>query len=190
MTAKPELSQQHFDKLLNWLNKDRPHAAEKYESIRQRLIKIFVVRGSFQAEELADVVIERVTKKIFDIADSYQGDPSLYFYGVAQNVFLESLRVPKHEELPVSLTKNENINLDQESEKNLDCLETCLKELGKIEQKLILSYYQDEKRTKINNRKIIAEEYGISLEMLRIKAFRIREKLQKCLVKCVEKNNL
>ncbi len=190
MTTKPELGQQHFDKLLDWLNKDRILAAEKYESIRQRLVKIFVVRGSFHAEELADIVIERVTKKIFEVADSYQGDPALYFYGVAQNVFLESLRLPKHEELPLTLTNNENIVLDEESERNLNCLEVCLGELGKNEHQLILNYYQDEKRTKIDNRKIIAEAAGITQEVLRIRAFRIREKLEKCVIKCVGKNKL
>jgi RNA polymerase sigma factor (sigma-70 family) len=187
MRTKIELSQKNFDKLLSWLNEDDVLAAEKYESIRLRLIKIFVVRGSLISEELADEVIDRVTNKIFEIADSYQGEAALYFYGVAHNVFLESLRKPKLEELPIYLSATENINSDNNPDENLNCLIECLKKLDENQRKLILDYYENEKSTKISNRKLIAEEYGISLEILRTKAFRIRTTLQKCVLKCVEK---
>jgi RNA polymerase sigma factor (sigma-70 family) len=187
MTSNPEFRQNNFDKLLSWLNEDRILAAEKYETIRVRLIKIFVVRGSTQADELADDVIQRVTNKVFDIADSYEGDPSLYFYGVAQNVFLESLRKQKHEELPSILASKEKTQLDEISETKFDCLESCLTELDPNQRQLILNYYENEKKTKIDNRKLLAEKFGITLEILRIRAFRIRAVLQKCVLKCVAK---
>jgi DNA-directed RNA polymerase specialized sigma24 family protein len=193
MKAKTEPSQKHFDKLLNWLNEDRLLAAEKYESIRKSLIKMFVVRGSFEAEEMADIVFERVTNKIFEIADSYQGDATLYFYGIAQNVFLESFRKPKFEELPFSLSKQEDKGLSkivEESETNLAYLRTCLQNLKGNQRQLILSYYEKEKQGKIDNRKIIADQYGITLAMLRTKAFRIKIALQKCVFNCVEENKL
>jgi RNA polymerase sigma factor (sigma-70 family) len=188
MTSSPELIKNNFEKLLSWLNADRFLAAEKYEAIRLRLIKIFVVRGSTQAEDLADEVIERVTNKVFDVADTYEGDPSLYFYGVAQNVFLESLRKPKHEELPAVLASKEKTNLDESKEAKSDCLESCLNQLESNQRQLILSYYESEKKTKIDNRKLLAEKLGITLEILRIRAFRIRNTLQKCVLKCVAKN--
>jgi DNA-directed RNA polymerase specialized sigma24 family protein len=187
MRKKVELSQKNFDKLLSWLNEDGALAAEKYESIRLRLIKIFVVRGSLIAEELADEAIDRVTNKIFEIADFYQGDVEAYFYGVAQNVFLESLRKPKLEELPIYLTKKEEISLDNNPDENLGCLKTCLQEIDETKRRLILDYYEDEKKDKIKNRKIIADKYGTSPEILRTKAFRIRTALQKCVLKCLEK---
>jgi hypothetical protein len=44
------------------------------------------------AEELADEVINRVSKKLPQIVDIYVGDPALYFYGVARKVHREYLR--------------------------------------------------------------------------------------------------
>jgi hypothetical protein len=38
------LTQDAFDKLLNWLDSDRERAGQKYETIRLRLIKIFTCR--------------------------------------------------------------------------------------------------------------------------------------------------
>src|ERR687885_224752 len=86
------LTQAAFDSLLAWLDADRDQAGEKYECIRLRLIKIFTCRGRPDAEELADETINRVTLKATQVAKDYVGDPALYFYGVAQKVFLESVR--------------------------------------------------------------------------------------------------
>jgi len=78
--------------MLDWLDTDRERAGSKYEAIRLRLIKIFTCRGCQAAEELADETINRVIARIVEIANGYQGDPALYFYGVAQKVFLEDAR--------------------------------------------------------------------------------------------------
>src|SRR5687767_5895715 len=86
------VTQQAFDRLLDWLDADRDSAGSKYERIRVRLIKIFTCRGCGEADDLADETINRVTAKLGDIVESYSGDPALYFYGVAQKVHLEYLR--------------------------------------------------------------------------------------------------
>lgn len=86
------ISQEAFDTMLDWLDADRERAGCKYEAIRLRLIKIFTCRGCQAAEELADETINRVIGRIVEIANGYRGDPALYFYGVAQKVFLEYSR--------------------------------------------------------------------------------------------------
>jgi hypothetical protein len=53
------------------------------------LIKIFVCRGCANAEELADETINRVVSKVQEIITNWQGDPALYFYKVAQNIYRE-----------------------------------------------------------------------------------------------------
>jgi hypothetical protein len=82
------ITQEDFDKLLDWLGADRDSAAVNYEKIRTRLIKIFTCRGCGEADDLADETINRVAAKVANIADSYSGDPALYFDGVAQKVHL------------------------------------------------------------------------------------------------------
>jgi RNA polymerase sigma factor (sigma-70 family) len=176
------LNQDEFDALLAWLDPDRERAAQKYEEIRRRLIKIFVCRGCPVAEDLADKTIDRVAGKVKDIAPSYVGNPALYFYGVAKNVYHEWLReqqqaaaaAPVPDPVPV---------VDQdppEPDPEYDSLEECMGQLSAEERKLILEYYQEEKQAKIDHRKKLAEGLGIGLNTLRIRVYRLRARLQEC----------
>jgi hypothetical protein len=58
-----EMNQEQFEQLLNWLDSDRDKAGAKYESIRKRLIKLFVCRGCDVAEDLADQTIKQSRTK-------------------------------------------------------------------------------------------------------------------------------
>jgi len=180
------LEPEKFEKLLSWLNPDRETAGHKYESIRARLVKIFHARGCYEAEEMADETMDRVTKKIDAIFDSYEGDPALYFYAVAKNVFLEFIRAPKHIELPDDLHKTESGPAD-DNDQYYKCLDKCLQDLDDGQRDFILGYYTDNKRAKVERRKKIATDLGISGKALRIRAFRIRESLRKCISICLQK---
>ncbi|GAC1397689.1 MAG: hypothetical protein NVSMB56_12720 [Pyrinomonadaceae bacterium] len=173
------ITQENFDKLLAWLDPDRETAGRKYETIRQRLIKIFACRGCYEAEDLADETINRVTLKIQDVSASYVGEPALYFYGVANKIYLESFRKP-HPEIKLVIKEEPKI------EHEYDCLEKCLQQLNFEQRQLILDYYQDEKSAKIDHRRQLAEKMAIAPNALRIKAHRIRHSLQQCVQKCVE----
>lgn len=187
MDTGDNLNQSNFDLLLDWLDKDRKSAAEKYESIRLRLTKIFYARGCYLAEELTDDTIERVSKKVVDIADTYEGDPAIYFYAVAKNVFREWTRKPREEELPEKATFNESNN--KEAELRDRCLTKCLETLSVKQSEFIVEYYKRDKKQKIELRKQMAKELNLSSEALRVRAFRIRSILQKCVLECVEKQN-
>ena len=90
----PEL----FEELLGWLDPDREIAGKRYEDIRRGLIKIFVSNGRHCVEDLADEAINRVANKLNQIKNDYEGDPCLYFYGVAKKIVHEDRR-----RTPVSL---------------------------------------------------------------------------------------
>lgn len=182
MTRRAEITQDNFEQLLNWLDPSRETAAVKYESIRTRLIKIFHARGCFAAEELADETIDRVTKKSARLASSYSGDPALFFYGVAKKVLLEFSRRPRFEELPRNITSKPDEKTDDQY---ADCLDGCLSRLEAGHQRLVLDYYEGEKQEKINRRKRLQSELGISSEALRVRVLRIRAGLQKCVMSCV-----
>jgi DNA-directed RNA polymerase specialized sigma24 family protein len=171
------LTQDEFDALLAWLDPDRDLAAQKYEEIRRRLIKIFVCRGCPVAEDLADETIDRVAGKVADVAPSYVGNPALYFYGVAKNVYHESLR-PRPAPVPTPIPV---VDPDPpEPDREYDCLEECIKGLALEDRQLILDYYQEEKQAKIDHRKKLAEGLGIGLNTLRIRVYRLRARLQEC----------
>jgi RNA polymerase sigma factor (sigma-70 family) len=186
------VTQQAFDDLLDWLDADRDNAGSKYESIRVRLVKIFTCRGCCEADDLADETINRVTAKLSEIAGSYSGDPALYFYGVARKVHLEYLRVkpPIQESSPPGhkLLADDGIASEAADaiEKDYACLEQCMERLSEQNRRMVIEYYQEEKRAKIDHRKQLAKELGIAVNALRIRAHRIRLQLQQCVQSCLE----
>lgn len=186
------LTQQAFDKLLACLNQDRALAAECYEKIRRKLITFFESRGCFSAEELTDTTINRVARRLSEGAELYAADPSGFFFGVARRVLQEHW--DERSKSPVALDAillTKEILQDpaelKEREANLllveqqiKCLEKCLEELPPDNRDLIIKYYQGESSIRINNRKKLAERFGIQVNTLRLRALRIREKLEAC----------
>jgi hypothetical protein len=174
------ISQDQFDRLLQWLDAEREKAGIRYEFIRMRLIKIFVCRGSALPEELADLTINRVAQKLPEIQATYMGEPARYFCGVAANIFRESLRKPK---IP-AVTRPIAAPLGEDGELDYACLEECIEKLSLWERDLVISYYQEEKHEKIDNRRKLAERLGLGLNALRIRACHIRARLRDCVEKC------
>ena len=173
------LKQDDFDSMLSWLDEDRERAGFVYEKIRWRLITIFASRGCTVPEDLADETIDRVSRRVTDIRETYTGDKMLYFFGVANNVHHEYLKRPVITEPPVPNEQDEN------KEQIHSCLESCINKLPEDSRRLITNYYAEDKQAKIDLRKKFADELGINLSTLRLRALRIREKLQGCIEKCL-----
>jgi DNA-directed RNA polymerase specialized sigma24 family protein len=184
-----------FEKLLKWLDADdRDRAGVKYEEIRHSLLKILTWNGCHEAEELADQAINIVTDKIDEISETFgrDDDPALYFYGVARKLRLESirrakLRAPLPEDIiaetpPPDLTGDEL----EHSERINECLKRCVAALSPLNRETALAYYRYSKQAKIVNRKALAEEAGVTMGNLRVKLYRIRLSLEKCIRQCLE----
>jgi RNA polymerase sigma factor (sigma-70 family) len=174
-----------FDNLLAWLDPDRERAGEKYEIIREQLIKIFTWNRASDPDELADETITRVAQRVADIRESYLGDPSRYFYGVARNLLREDLRrlsrrqpQPEPEEIVSEVT-------DDSRERLYECLDKCLNELSPANRELLLKYYEASKREKVTTRQTLASQFGLQPSTLRMRVFRIRTTLEKCLENCM-----
>ena len=175
------LNQESFDALLDWLDPQREQAGQKYEDIRRRLIKIFTSRGCFEPEDLADETINRVTSKLKQIEDDFIGDRVRYFYGVANKVHLEYLRRKPVQPSPVLPPASDEV------EQEFECLERCMDQLTPENRELVLQYYQEEKKAKIDHRKMLAEKLGIAVNALRIRAYRIRASLLECVQACLKR---
>ena len=173
------LQQEDFDRLLSWLDSDPERAGLIYEKIRWRLIAILASRGCAIAEELADEIIDRVARRVVDIRETYVGDKALYFLGAMNNVHHEYLKRPM---TPWPAEVNDDVD---DKERTHLCLEKCLDKLTSNSRQMIERYYAADKRAKIDLRKRLAEECGVSLNTLRLRALRIREKLQTCIENCL-----
>ena len=173
------LTQELFDELLSWLDSDREQAGRDYEDIRQRLIKLFTCRRCLEPEDLADETINRVANKLPEIKEKFEGPRAPYFYAVAAKVHLEYLR---RKSLPPPPPPAQD---SEELEREYDCLEQCMQKQTQTNRKLVLEYYRGEKKAKIDHRRGLAEQYGIALNALRIRAHRIRVSLQVCVENCL-----
>jgi RNA polymerase sigma factor (sigma-70 family) len=182
MRTDVSLTKEQFNRLLVWLDPDPERAGEKYEAIRRRLISIFLNRQCFEAEDLADETINRVAHKVIELKDNYLGDPARYFYGVAKKVFLEHRR---RREQPVRPPPT--IASEEDLETSLACLDECLAKLSPPNRELILRYYQQQKQAKIASHKEMGEQMQLKAGALRARTHRIRVKLEKCVLECLER---
>jgi DNA-directed RNA polymerase specialized sigma24 family protein len=195
-----------FDRLLDWLDHDRDRAAEAYERIREKLTKFFDWRGAFEAEDLADRTIDRVSRKLSESAVREDSDATSFFYGVARNILKEhrtegARRFSALRELsragteeagrPEDEAEADPLNRDagpgdvSSPALRFECLDRCLAELSSEDRSLILAYYQGDKREKIENRKGLAARLGIPMNALWIRTHRVRLKLEGCMGRCV-----
>jgi RNA polymerase sigma factor (sigma-70 family) len=181
------LSAEALARFLACLDPDSDRAGEKYESLRLTLMKFFDWRGAHFPEELADETINRVIRKI-DEGQILRDIPT-YCHGVARLILLEKLKGPESrradfEELPpAALVAPE----PEEKDERQDCFDQCLKELPVESRQLILQYYGEEKREKINRRLAMAERLSVPLNALRSRAQRIRNRLEECVNGCLKK---
>jgi len=175
------LQQEEFDRLLAWLDDDKERAGATYEKIRWRLIAILASRGCRLPEEIADETMDRVARRVSAIESTYVGDKAIYFLGVMNNVHHEYLK------RPIASPPIEVIGEDaNQREQTHVCLDKCLKKLSSHSRTLIEQYYSADKGAKIQLRRRIAHDLGITAGVLRLRALRIRQKLQVCIEHCLE----
>lgn len=188
MSRDPAIPPQSFDEILAWLHPDRIQAAEIYVQLRDDLTRIFTWNRCADPDGLTDEVFDRVARKVHGVRPTYEGDPKLFFYGIARNVIKESAkRVKKH--LPVEDTDLPTPDPEPEDESAImreECLNSCLQKLSAEKRELILSYYAKEKQAKIDYRNELARKMEISLETLRVRVYRIRGTLEKCIEQCLD----
>ena len=173
-----------FGRMLEWLDPAPERAAKKYETIRRGLVKIFASRGHADADDLADLTIDRVAQRAPESLE-YRGDPAGYFYGVARIVLREqeSSRAIATMLPPVLITSARET---EETEQAHQCLEKCLGHLSAADRELLLDYYRYEGKSKAANRRNLAESLGITLNALRLRTHRVRTHVSKCVTSCLE----
>jgi DNA-directed RNA polymerase specialized sigma24 family protein len=186
VAVRHELSQQGFERLLAALAPDRVTAGAEYERLRYRLIKFFGWEGAADPEYLADETLTRAALKLDE------GEPvrsiGAYVSAIARFVLAEASRQALREERRLSEVPRTAPETSRETERSAVCLDRCLETLPERSRALILRYYQDQGSSRIRDRQRLADEFGVSLNSLRNRALRIREKLEQCLSDCLERD--
>jgi DNA-directed RNA polymerase specialized sigma24 family protein len=183
-------SEAQFQTLLGWLDQERNKAWAKFEAIRQRVTNLFMRRGFSNAEDMADEVVIRVSRRLPMITQTYRDNPAQYFYGVAKLLLLESEREQTWL-VPLEEVSNKLLRLDEPSEPEIDlqklkCLNRCMGHLESKKRDLLLAYYEKDKGEKIAQRRELARREGITVNILHARISRIRVQLGKCIRHCLE----
>jgi RNA polymerase sigma factor (sigma-70 family) len=185
---KWSLTQESFDGLLASLGPDRDTAAHRYLEVRRNLVRLFEWRGCATPDEYADETLNRCARKIGEGEEIR--DLATYAVGVARMLLLEMARERAREPLPLEkapqpYTLPEDPGENQEQ--RVECLRQCLATLAPEDRDFILQYYRGDKGDKINNRKELTIRLGIPPSTLRMRALRLREKLQNCAQNCIRR---
>ena len=165
---------------LAWLSPNNENAGEEYERLRFRLCTFFSLRHCCFADELADETINRV---ILKSSEGKIENKAAYCFGVAKNVYRESLR-------------KERIHLDidevtiaakapEESSFSSECLDKCLDKLSPESRDLLLDYFSEAKLRKIELHRRISESLKMTQTALRMRVMRTKQKLKICVQECM-----
>ena len=164
-----------FERFLYWLGPDPETAGRKYELIRSRLIMMFRARRCVFAEDLADATFERVVRKLTALTTELTGDPARYFYGVAKKIYQEYQRTTYPSRVECSLPTDTG---DPDLENMLKRLDEALSTIPNPDRELILRYYTGNGRNKINQRRALAQQFGLEPSALRVRVFRIKREIK------------
>jgi DNA-directed RNA polymerase specialized sigma24 family protein len=188
MNAYWALSPRAFERLLEQLSDEPADAAQQYNSIHQRLVAFFEVRGVAGPELLADKVMDCVARRL------EQGETiehlKAYCHGVARRVLLEWQRREARER---SAWRERAHSADgrtwpgtphDDDEARVGCLEHWLSALPEDSRALLLGYYQGPGRGYDPARQLLARQLGIPYVTLRSRVHRIRRRLESTLRDC------
>lgn len=187
-----ELTADAFALLLDRLAADGEAAGERYEELRRTLTRFFEWRSAPLPEEQTDETLDRIARKLSEgVEVKHVG---AYAHEVARLVYLEAIKRVKrnpHDQLDeierIAPAPPDNTEEAIEKEVRLACLDQCMNALPDENRELITEYYQDQKRDRIDHRKALADRLGLRRDALANRAQRIRDKLEKCVTRCVRK---
>jgi DNA-directed RNA polymerase specialized sigma24 family protein len=146
-----------------------------------------------RAQEAEDVASESILRLVQNLRDGQQVlNLDAYARQIARNVLLEERRRTRRDiqfrssALPAMAGPSTD-----RAEALSRCMERCMKScLSEQEIRLIEAYYGGDAVSHIAQRKALREKLGLSENALRLKAFRVRQKLQECIKRCPEAGGL
>ena len=178
--ANKEVTREKFANFLEWLSPDSESAGAEYERLRFRLCTFFAQRQCSFSDELADETINRV---ILKSAEEIIENKIAYCYGVARNVYRESLRKERThldiDDVTIAAKAPEEQSFSSE------CLDRCLDELPRDTRDLLLDYFSEARQAKIELHQRISESLKMTQTALRMRIMRSKQKLKLCVLECM-----
>ena len=192
------LTPRAFERLLTWLDDGRESNGEAYLEMRRRLVLYFDRRNRPFPDDLADDTLNRIAWTLEEQGTIAVRPPAHFCYVIARFVLLEDARRREHTHVSLSgprgveTPRHDAVRTEEEEgaarrEQRLDCLDGCIETLPSEQRTLIVAYYQDERRAKIDRRRAMAAALRITMNALSVRASRIRDTLESCVDDCCRK---
>jgi DNA-directed RNA polymerase specialized sigma24 family protein len=186
--SNPGTSTATFTRLLRWLDEGADSQGERYLDMRRRLVDYFDRRNRPAPDVLADETFDRIARTLEESGYIKVTPPARYCYVVARFVLLEDIRASRRsvpfDEARFASRPVLGADVDDGARQSLDCLGRCLARLKPQERDLIVEYYRDAKRARIDRRRALAGRLGITMNALGIRAWRLRASLEACVGAC------
>src|SRR5262245_45096297 len=137
-----------FERLLARLDADRSRAAEDYIILRRKLVKVFERRAGIAADDLADLALDRIAKKL---EKEEIHDLSSFAHGVALMICREFHKNSRKVVFLLDEFKDEDCLVgdpDPEDriahiiggQREAACLQNCLRKLPPLQHELMIAY--------------------------------------------------
>lgn len=184
MTGDPQAQVEPLALLLERLGPSPDAAGEAYEALRRLLHRYFEVRGRPEAATLCDEVLDRVARRLADGIDI--ANLPAYAHGVARLVHLEARRrsaASPIEALPAEPATAGAADADPAAA----CLDGCLDRLDDATRQQVIAYYTSDGRGRIDGRRELARQLGVSATALRLRMLRARLGLERCVEACLSR---
>lgn len=170
-----------LQKLIESCSSNQDEAAIAYNELRNSLVRFFQVKGDSDPDEAADLTLDRAALKISKNTsiENLMG----YCLGVARFIFLERVkRTKKLNDAAAEFYRRRNSSeIFQETDDELFVFRECLEELTNAEKLFLRSYFVDLPSSELEKRRRqICVENDITPNTLRLKVFRLRQRLENC----------
>lgn len=183
-----EMDREALARLLAALDPDPARAAERYEELRQKLIRFFEWERSEIPDRDADETLNRVARRLAEGVEMKSA--GAFAYGVARFVLREQAAEAKRKERALAELAIHTAGTSKpEDEAMQDCLEQCLATLPPEARWLLEKYYEGHDSERIPNRRALADELRVGANALRNRVLRLRGRLESCTGDCIRKKS-
>lgn len=173
-----------LEALLARLGPDPETAGVEFERLRRTLTRFFDWRGSAWPEECADETLDRLARKLDEGVDVQ--NISAFASGIARLVLHEAARASSRTVGFEGLDPIPAPPVEAPEDRPIAaCLDKCLAELSKDGRQLVLDYYAERGRHRIESRQRSARRLGLTESALRSRVQRLRDRLEVCVRACL-----
>ena len=180
------LTASSFQLLIDRLGGD----AERYEDLRMRIVHLLRWRGCAEshADELADRTLDRVASKL--AAGEQVENINAFAAAVARFIWLEHTRRERADAVGDDLPEvavEPDLESSEGPDQRMRCLRRCVAtKFSDADKQLIVSYYDTDagEKAKISRRRL-ADSLGLTMTALKVRACRLRSRLETCINDCV-----